>query len=1057
MTFVRLSTFLTISLIFACCTRPVKISQDTYNNIQEGFITPADTNKPWCYYYWVGDEISEEGITRDLEAMKEFGLGAVLIASINPDEVDGPVPIFSEAWWNAIVHVVNEGHRIGIDVGFFNCPGWSQSGGPWVTYDKTMRHLVYSETNVKGGGEISLKLVRPKEEFQDTYVLAFKKIVSENHFISKKNTLFPLGKKDQYVVDLSALSPLVARSILLTPADPIFKCNVELQAKVDGTYKTIKSFVFDRSNSGVSVGPVTHGPVAISIPETKAEAFRVVCTNPVSSQPRAGFAEIRITESRVLENFIEKSLGKMHPTPYPEFKSYMWDAQDEIDDNSLLVSEVLDLSENMDQNGALTWDAPQGEWTILRMGMTPTGAKNTPTGPQGKGYEIDKANSELSRFHFEHYMAELIKRIPEESRSVLKYMIIDSYEMGSQNWTDGFAEKFKKKFGYDPVKYLPVFSGRVVGSVEESDRFLWDIRRSVADNVAYEYVGGLRKAANEYGLKTWLENYGHWGYPGEFLMYGGQSDLVAGEFWTEGTLGDIECKSGSAAAHTYGKPITYAEAFTAGQKAYTRYPAMLKKRGDWCWTEGINHFVLHLYIQQPREEAPGVNAWFSTEFNRLNTWFDQGSAWVDYVRRCQHMLQQGRYAADIIYFIGEDAPKMTGTKDPELPLGYSYDYINAEVIMERLSIKNGRFVLPDGMTYSILVLPENANMRPAVLAKMEELVQTGGTILGGKPMKSPSLQNYPMCDQEILDIANRMWGTIHAGEKLEKEHGEGYVLDGMDLKEALDFLHVQADVLFPAGTTFLWIHRTMPGMEIYFLTNQGEDVLSFEPSFNVTGLQPQLWDAVTGEIRKLNDYTDDGSRTVVPLSMEKYESCFIVFNSVSNENTSAGYIENSPRPENFTTLEKEWTIDFKNKEFGPADPLKVNELTSWTESADWKVKYYSGTAAYTTEFTLEEVPDGDLFINLGKVGVMASVTLNGADLGVTWMAPYRISAKNHLVSGTNQLKVEVVNIWRNRMVGDMELPEADRFTSYTYADLKEGEELTPSGLMGPVSIEVIRK
>jgi hypothetical protein len=487
-----------------------------------------------------------------------------------------------------------------------------------------------------------------------------------------------------------------------------------------------------------------------------------------------------------------------------------------------------------------------------------------------------------------------------------------------------------------------------------------------------------------------------------------------------------------------------------------RHPALLKKRGDWSWTEGINHYVFHLYIQQPREEAPGINAWFSTEFNRLNTWFDQGSAWVDYTRRCQHMLQQGKYVADVAYFIGEDTPKMTGTQDPELPVGYAYDYMNAEVILDRLTVENGRFVLPDGMSYSILVLPENSNMRPKVLAKMEELVMAGGTILGGKPLKSPSLQNYPACDREILEIATRMWGESPTGGKLENALGEGYVLDGMSLQEALDFINIPGDVVYPAGSPFLWTHRTLPGMEIYFLTNQGDEVLTFEPSFNVTGLQPQLWDAVTGEIRKLNDYTDDGSRTVVPLIMQKDESCFMVFTSGSNEQTGAGYGKNSPEPERLSTLDSEWTVEFENKEFGPADPMKTTELTSWTESSDWRMKYYSGTATYATEFSLEEIPEGDLFLNLGEVGVMARVKLNGSDLGVSWMAPYRLSAKELLVSGKNQLEVEVVNVWRNRMVGDMDLPEKERFTTYTVADLRKGEALTPSGLLGPVSIEIIK-
>jgi len=1058
-TMMRISLLLAITMLFSLCTRPESISQEVYNNIQEGFITPADTNKPWCYYYWIGDDISKEGITKDLEAMKEFGLGAVLIGNINPDEVDGPVPLFSEAWWDAMVHVVNEGHRIGIDIGFFNCPGWSQSGGPWVSYDKAMRHLVYSETTVMGGGDISVRLPKPTEEFQDTYVLGFKKIASEDHFISKQNAFFTRDNNSPYVAELSSAAVMTARSIRLTPGAPVFKCQVELQALVEGEFVSIKSFEYDRSNSNVNVGPLPQGTVAISLPDTEAKTFRLLCSNASSSDRTIapGFAEIRISEAPVLDRYIEKSLGKMHPTPMPEFNTYMWESQDAIRDENMLISEVHEISERMDAFGLLTVeDVPEGEWTVLRIGMTPTGTQNSPAAPQGKGYEIDKASSELARFHFEQYMLELIKRIPEESRPALKYLIADSYEMGSQNWSDGYSQRFQAKFGYDPVKYLPVISGRVVGSVEESDRFLWDLRRLVADDVAYEYVGGLRKAANEYGLKTWLENYGHWGYPGEFLMYGGQSDLVAGEFWNEGSLGDIECKSGSSAAHMYGKPITSAEAFTAAQQSYARHPAMLKKRGDWCWTEGINHFVLHLYIQQPREEAPGINAWFSTEFNRLNTWFVQGSAWVNYIRRCQHMLQQGKYAADVLYFIGEDAPKMTGTRDPELPPGYSYDYINAEVILERLSVENDRFVLPDGMSYSILVLPENSNMRPHVLARIEELVQAGGTLLGGKILKSPSLQNYPQCDRDIQEIANRMWGDSHQGGKLEKALGEGRVLDGLDLQEALDIIKVPADVVHPAGVPVLWTHRSLPGMEIYFLTNQGDELLEFEPSFRVSGLRPQLWDAVSGEIRHLNDYADDGSRTTVPLRMHKHESCFIVFTSGSNENTGAGYAENSPEPEVLKALDEEWSVEFENKVFGPDEAVKFTSLSSWTGSDDWRVKYYSGTATYTSEFTLDEIPEGELFLNLGEVGVMAQLSLNGEDLGVTWMAPYRLHAKDHLVAGVNHLEIKVVNVWRNRMVGDMSLPEGERFTTYTVADLREGEELIPSGLLGPVSIEVIR-
>ncbi len=1067
-----------LSITFTCCSPPGSKSSGEYDRIQEEFITPAESNKLWCYYYWIGDDISKEGITKDLEAMKEFGLGTVLIGNINPDEVDGPVPIFSDGWWDAMVHVVEEGDRLGIDVGFFNCPGWSQSGGPWVTHDKAMRHLVYSESTVQGPGTVSLRLEPAAEEFQDTYLLAFKKIGSEKSRLTASNAsvsctpsisgadkwldgdvesaaLFKITEGSQYIIDITAGEPITARSILITPAQPRFQCDMEFQAEVEGSFRTIKSFPFDRSNTDLSVGPLTHGPVSVALPATASSRFRLVCSNLVSPRPEAGFAEILISETPVLQDYVEKSLGKMHPTPFPAFDSYLWESQEAVEDQDMIISEVLDLSSQMDTTGAINWSVPEGKWTLLRMGMTPTGARNAPVASQGKGYEIDKASAELAQFHFDQYMAKLIGRIPEETLPALKYVIADSYEMGSQNWSDGYAGKFKDKYGYDPVKYLPVLSGRIVGSVEESNRFLWDLRRMVADDVAYEYVGGLRKAANKYGLKTWLENYGHWGYPGEFLMYGGQSDLVAGEFWNEGSLGNIECKAASSAAHMYGKPLTSAESFTAARQSYSRHPALLKKRGDWSWTEGINHMVLHLYIHQPRDEAPGVNAWFNTEFNRLNTWFDQGKAWASYLRRCQHMLQQGKYAADVLYFIGEDTPKMTGTRDPELPVGYAYDYINAEVILERLSVVDGKFVLPDGMTYSILVLPENANMRPEVLEKMEALVLSGGTILGGKPDRSPSLQDYPRCDREILEMADRMWGATHTGERLEKGIGKGYMLDGMDLQAALDLIGIPDDVRYIDELPLLWTHRTMPAMEIYFLTNQGDELLEFAPSFNVSGLEPQLWDAVTGKVRKLNDFEDDGSRTLVGLTLQKHESCFLIFTSESNGNTAAGYALNSPEIKTLTTLDGEWTLEFENKEFGPSEPLQLTHLVDWTESVDEKIKYYSGTATYKTGFTLDELPEGELLLNLGEVGVMARVTLNGAELGVSWIAPFRVNTKDRLVAGRNQLEVEVVNVWRNRMVGDLELPESERFTTSTFSILQQGEKLTPSGLLGPVSIERI--
>ena len=368
-----------------------------------------------------------------------------------------------------------------------------------------------------------------------------------------------------------------------------------------------------------------------------------------------------------LERFVEKQLGKMHPTPLPMWDTYLWPQQAEPDAPQLAVppGEVVDLSDRLAADGTLRWDVPAGEWVILRTGMTPTGTKNAPASPEGQGLEVDKMNRQAAQTHFDAFIGQLLKRMPASERTAFKHVVADSYEMGSQNWTDGFGELFRERYGYDARRWLPVLTGRIVGSADQSNRFLWDLRRLVADRVAMDYVGGLRDVCHQHGLKLWLENYGHWGFPAEFLQYGGQADHISGEFWATGELGSIELRAASSASHIYGMPITSAEAFTGGP-FFVSTPWSLKRRGDWAVTEGINHFVLHVYIHQPSEDRrPGVNAWFGTEFNRHNTWFESSGTWIEYLRRSHFLLQQGRHVADVAYFIGEDAPKMTGVRQPE--------------------------------------------------------------------------------------------------------------------------------------------------------------------------------------------------------------------------------------------------------------------------------------------------------------------------------------------------------------------------------------------------------
>ncbi len=1052
------------------------------NYLKQSFKAPPDSVKPSVYWYWMSDNISQQGVKKDIEAMAKVGIGRAFIGNIGypKEEVPyGKVKLFSEEWWKIIKTAITTATKDGVDIGLFNGPGWSQSGGPWIKPSQSMRYLSGEEIHLKGPMQISQKLPLAKPDFQDVAVMAFPEPANEEEDISKhlpniiSNVTFDdlqkmfdgnistgasstslIDDKTIDTINIEVADAFTARSLILYPLEKPLRADVDLQVREGVTYRSIKKFVFDRTNPEKNVGFIPYAPVAVSFAATSSKQFRLVLSN---MNKAAGFAEIKLLTAPVVERYEEKQLAKMLQTPFPLWVEYQWPKQEEPDDKSLILdpSKVIDITKNISADGVLNWNVPSGNWIIIRYGMLPTGVPNSPASPEGKGLEIDKINKSAMQHHFDSFVGKIQNSIPAADRVSLKWTVADSYETGSQNWTDGMTDIFKKQYGYDPLPWLPVLSGRVVGSTDQSDRFLWDLRRLVADRVAYEYVGGLRDVSHQHGLKLWLENYGHWGYPSEFLKYGGQSDEVAGEFWNEGELGNIECRSASSAAHIYGKTKVSAESFTAGGLGYARYPGMLKKRGDWSFTEGINNTLLHVFIEQPYDSLPGVNAGFGTEFNRNNTWFYQGKAFVDYIRRCNYLLQQGKPVNDVAYFISEDAPKMTGIRDPELPAGYSYDYINAEVLMERVSVQNSNLVLPDGMSYRMLVLPKLETMRPELLKKIGELVKEGATILGPAPKRSPSLQNYPAADLEVKKLAKEIWGKDNEAVA-NKKYGEGNVLTGMTMQQALDFLKVIPDVLLP-NKDVLYAHRTTKDGDIYFITNQTDQTINLSPAFRVTGKQPEWWDAVTGETRNLPVFTRSVASISVPLKFEAYQSGFVIFNNKIPASSSLKRTSNFPEPKILTTITSPWKVTFDTAKRGPLKPVIFNELIDWSTSNDSTIKNYSGTAVYKTSFNVSNLPAANTFyLNLGMVKVMAKVKVNGKDVGSVWTAPYKVDISNAIKSGLNKIEIEVVNTWVNRLIGDSKLPVSKRKTWSNVNTFTPAGKYDPSGLIGPVTVEAVK-
>ena len=1037
----RISLLLLAVAAFSVSCREAACDTPSMARMRESFRNVPDETPLAVYWYWVSDNISEEGVVRDLESMKEAGINRAFIGNIGiGDQLYGEHPLFSPEWWRVMHAALKRAGELGIEIGIFNSPGWSQSGGPWVGPQQSMRYLASARTVVEGPALFEGPLPEAGADAEDVRVIAYP--LPEAAESDTKRVVKVDGREIRLDWSVSGTQPM--RSLTIRVDRPVLT-SAELYCREDGGWKLLKRFSIDRSNLQMNVGFDPLAPVVISLPETLSANYRLVIPAP------GGFAaEATLSSLPQVERFPEKTLAKMFQTPLPMWHDYLWEQQPAVQ-ASLPVdpAAVTDITAHFD-GGTLRWEVPAGKWQVERLAMRSTTVTNGPASPEGLGLEIDKMSRKHVASHFDAFIGEILRRIPPEDRRTFKVVVQDSYETGGQNWTDDMAERFEEIYGYDPVPYLPVLHGTVVGSQDISDRFLWDLRRLIADRVSYDYVGGLREECHKHGLTTWLENYGHWGFPGEFLQYGGQSDEVAGEFWSEGSLGDIENRAASSCAHIYGKRRVWAESFTAGLQGFSRYPYRMKQRGDRFFTEGINSTLLHVYIHQPYEDRfPGMSSWFGNEFNRKNTWFGQLDAFTDYLKRCGYLLQQGRYVADAAYFIGEDAPKMTGVCDPALPNGYSFDYINAEVLLKHAKVRDGRLVLDGGMEYRVLVLPKLRTMRPELLDAIERMVRAGLTVLGPAPDRSPGLAGYPGADERVKETAERMW---HSGAAAKYAvYGKGRVFnDGCSLEEVFASLSMRPDCRIEGQNTDVrFIHRTTEQGDIYFLSNQQERKVVFEAAFRTEDGAPELWDALTGVVRRLPGFSRQDGVTTVPLELDPYGSAFIVFDRTKEARQSSA--ENFPEATVLARVEGPWKVTFEGLE-APEAPVVLDTLCDWTVSDDPRIRYFSGTARYETAFEVENTGSGSVCVDLGKVMVMGRVFLNGVCAGGTWTPPYRVDVSGLIREGRNVLEVEVANNWMNRLIGDQRLPPEQRKTWTPVNPWTASSELQSSGLLGPVVV-----
>ncbi|CCY56624.1 DNA-binding protein [Bacteroides eggerthii] len=1062
----------------------------------------ADDARPWTFWYWMYGAVTPEGITADLEAMKQVGLGGAYLMPIKGvgqgPEYEGQAQQLTPEFWEMVDHSMKEAKRLGLRLGMHICDGFALAGGPWIAPQESMQKIVWSDTIIRGGNIERLPL--PQLEGYEGY--------SEDI----ATYAIPLGKQPADVVmrPVISLATLpgtevkdkkkavnmdekgVIRSsypcrIDYTYEQPVTVSNVEIvlsgnnyqahRLKVlvsdDGrNYRFLKQLKPARHGWQNTDCHSTHG-----LPPTTAKYFRFEWT-PEGSEP--GCEDLDAAKWK--PNLKIKEI-RLHTAPrihqWEGKAGFVWrvagasTSQEIPDEACVQLNEVRRLTLT---DGSLTAKLPEGEWRILRMGHTSTGHVNATAGG-GKGLECDKFSVAAVRKQFDNWFAQVFeKTTPKVAREVLKYMHVDSWECGSQNWSATFAAEFKSRRGYDLMPYLPLLAGIPMESAEKSEQVLRDVRITIGELVTDVFYTVLAQCAGEYDCRFSAECVSPT-MVADGLRHYDKVDLPMGEFWlnspTHDKLNDVlDAVSG---AHIYGKNVIQAEGFTEIRGTWDEDPAMLKPLLDRNYALGINKLFFHVFTHNPwLDRAPGMTLdGIGLFYQRDQTWFRESSAFVDYATRCQTLLQKGTPVVDIAVFTGEEMPRRAilpdrlvsmlpgiygaerveservrlanegqplrvvpvgvthsaNMADPDKwinPLrGYQYDSFNKDALLRLAKVEDGHIVLPGGGRYKVLVLPTARPMDPTAVPLSKEVEQ-----------------------------------------KIAEWKEQGVIIPELPYKaESFAAMGLERDIELPAEVAYA--HRTADDMEIYFIANQKNEARNFTASFRQKGLAPKLYDAVTGRTYIPEQWAEREGRTEVSLSLPAYGSRFVIFfkskdtlelfagdsllheENVAAENMAKRLVRHEWKEESRTPLENsEWTVHFEKTDV----KLVRDELFDWSKESDAKVKFYSGRACYTSSFVVQDEFDGSVLLSLGRVANVATVRVNGKACGIAWTPPYQVDITSALVAGANRLEIEVVNTWANALRG-MDQGSAPFDGIWANAKYRlPGDDLLPAGLLGPVEL-----
>ena len=886
-------------------------------DLEATFLHPPDSARPWVLWHWMNGHVAREGITLDLEAMRRVGLGGVINFDAGTGIPKGPVQYLGPEWFELKEHAIREAARLGLEFVMHNCPGWSSSGGPWITPERAMQQLTWSETHVEGGERVEVALPAPfrkLDHYRDVGVIAYPSRRGE----APLRTLLRSAASSSGPVSIEALNTSDLRAVVARPASGGGRAWLQLEFDEPyeaGSITFVAAAVQEGAPAGPSGGFRRSDPILLEASDDGSRFRRVAEIATEGGDDvmlaTADFPPVLARYFR-LSTAGATSYSQLRLAATPRFEDWRKRTNAQYNGRGLRtisdpgpdvvpVDRVVDVTGHLDASGTLRWPAPVGRWTILRFGFTPLGTLNRSAPDTGVGLECDKYSAEAIAFHFDRMMQPLLPILaPLTSRGRMG-LEVDSWEVGMQNWTSGFEKEFEARNGYALLPYLPAMTGRVVGSVDTTERFLWDLRRTQADLLAENYYGKLADLCHRHGMKLLVEPYDRG--PMDEMQIGARADVNMGEFW-QGLSSIFQNnltmrrtpKLAASIAHVNGQTIVGAEAFTGEPESarWQEHPFSMKARGDEIFTRGVNRMVIHRFAHQPHPTAaPGMTMGpWGVHFERTTTWWEPGRAWLGYLARCQSLLQQGHFVADLAYFTGEDAGVYTQVNPDDLrpapPEGYDYDLVDAEVLLRKARIDRGRLVLPDGMSYRVLVFQRYRTISLPLLRKLHAFVHDGMVLVGAPPEGTPGLRDHPGGDEEFARLRDELWGGAGGDRLIERSFGAGRVFWGQPLTAVLERLETRPDVEISSRSgdaPITWIHRVVGEADVYFLANQRRSHERLVCTFRVRSRRPEVWNPAAGTIAPATVYECEGGRVRVPVELDPFGSVFVVLRSPALEET----------------------------------------------------------------------------------------------------------------------------------------------------------------------------